>query len=723
MIRRSRCLSLILSLILLGLLASGCDQRKAEPEASIISGAVVLAEDPASGLAGVSLFIIDETSAQVVTDAAGSFEAAASSGAEMIPRKTGYSFVPEKRVVGEDQELKFVASPWAEPDFANWGAQFSFASHLDWVEAIAFSADDHYVASGSNDRTIRIWRTEDGQLVRTLYGHTGAVKVIAFSPDGHYLASGGRDGKITIWDWQRGLEIKTLLGHTDIITDLAWSPHGTTLASSSWDHTVRIWDYATGTERMSFAGESWVRAVAWSADGRFLFSGGDDASLSLFQVDQGELSAAFETRESIMSLSAAPKGPFVAMVLKSGALEVLNRETGERVHLGTFRGEAAAVSWSFDARYLAASTDRLIQVWDWDGQKLVQSINTGHQILALDWGSQSHLLASGGYKGIIDLWSADSGESVLRISGHTRAVKALSWSPQGDYLASGGDDRIVRIWDLDARKEQLQLHPGHSGSMEDLAWSPDGTYLASGGHDYLVRVWNVAEGEYLGAFTERIKRPFLHERGFEFAVGMKSVSHEDIVLSLSWAPNGRRLASASWDKTVAIWDVPEGTQLLGIQNPGWITTVAWSPHSDQVAFGGYDQAIHVYSGVTGEAVKKLTGHTDWVQSLAWSPDGKLLASSGYDREVFIWDLETDQIVGTLAGGESLVTVVEWSPCGRYLAGGSHTGTVHIWDVSSGEVLYTYPGQMLGLQTLAWSPQGDQLAMTEYNSIIILGESP
>ena len=85
MIRRSRCLSLILSLILLGLLASGCDQRKGEPEASIISGAVVLAEDPASGLAGVSLFIIDETSAQVVTDAAGSFEAAASSGAEMIP--------------------------------------------------------------------------------------------------------------------------------------------------------------------------------------------------------------------------------------------------------------------------------------------------------------------------------------------------------------------------------------------------------------------------------------------------------------------------------------------------------------------------------------------------------------------------------------------------------------------------------------------------------------
>ena len=87
----------------------------------------------------------------------------------------------------------------------------------------------------------------------------------------------------------------------------------------------------------------------------------------------------------------------------------------------------------------------------------------------------------------------------------------------------------------------------------------------------------------------------------------------------------------------------------------------------------------------------------------------------------IWDLETDQIVRTLAGVGDLVTVVEWSPCGRYLAGGSHSGTIHIWDISTGEILYTYPGWMLGLQSLAWSPKGDQLAITMYNSIVILGK--
>lgn len=722
MFRKYKYLFLIFGLILLALPVSRYNRSNVVPETSVISGRVILTEDQISGLAGVSLLIVDETSSHVETDTGGYFETTSSSKSVIIPRKTGYSFVPEKQVIGEEQELEFVAYPWAEPDFANWGTQFSFDSHLDLVAAIAFSADDKYIASGSNDRTIRIWRTDDGQLVRTMAGHKSAINAIAFSPQGHYLASGDRDGKIKIWDWQTGLEVKTLQGHTDLLTDLAWSPDGTKLASSGWDRKVRIWDFATGNELKSFTHESWVRAVAWSPDGRFLYSGGDDLRLRVWQVDQGELSAEFNTSDNIMSLSAAPQGSFVAMTLKNGAVEVLNFETGEKDFLEQYKGEVTTISWSFDARYVAVGIDRLIQVWDREKQELVQSINTGNYVQALDWGSESHLLASGSYRGIIDIWSAESGDNVLKIAGHTGAIKALAWSPQGSYLASGGEDRTIRIWDLDARKEWLELLPGHNKPVEDLAWSPDGTYLASGGHDFVVRVWNITEDEFLGALTERIKKPFVHEKGFEFAVGMDSVSHENIVLSLSWAPNGEKLASASWDKTVAIWDVPTQTQLIGMQNSqGWVTTVAWSPQSDQVAFGGYDQDIHVYSGVTGKEIKKLKGHTDWVRSLAWSPDGKYLASSGFDQKIFIWDLATDQIVRTLVGNENSVAVVEWSPCGRYLAEGSHSGTVNIWDISMGEILYTYPGQVLGLQSLAWSPNGDQLAITEYNSIIILGE--
>jgi WD40 repeat protein len=319
---------------------------------------------------------------------------------------------------------------------------------------------------------------------------------------------------IRIWDWQTGMEITALQGHTNIITDLAWSPDGTKLASSSWDYKVKVWDFATGNELNSFTHGSWVRAVAWSPDSRFLYSGGDDSSIKVWQVALGELSAEFKTSDNVMSLAAAPEEPLIAIALAGGVLKVLNVETGSEVFLERYKSGIVALGWSFDGRYLAAGTDTLIEVWDMERQGLAAGIDTGNTILALDWGSKSYLLATGSYRGIISLWSAESEESILKIAGHTRAVKALAWSPQGNYLASGGEGGVIRIWDLEARKELSQLRPGHSKPVEDLAWSPDGSYLASCGQDLLVRVWNMSEGEYLGAFTERIRKPFVREEGF-----------------------------------------------------------------------------------------------------------------------------------------------------------------------------------------------------------------
>jgi WD40 repeat protein len=116
--------------------------------------------------------------------------------------------------------------------------------------------------------------------------------------------------------------------------------------------------------------------------------------------------------DKIMSLAAAPQGSLVALALESGALKVLDLETGEEVFSQQFQGGVAALSWSFDGRYLAAGTDQLIQIWDMEQRELVQSIKAANDILAPGWGSKGHLLASGSYRGILDLWSAESGEHV-----------------------------------------------------------------------------------------------------------------------------------------------------------------------------------------------------------------------------------------------------------------------------------------------------------------------
>lgn len=181
------------------------------------------------------------------------------------------------------------------------GKQFAFDSHFDRVETVAFSADDQYIATGSSDRTIRIWRTSDGQLMGTIWGHTSVVKVISFSPQGDYLASATSNGEIKIWDWRTGWEIQSMHADTILLTDLAWSPDGGKLASSSWDGEVKVWDAVTGDELRTLTHEKWVRAVAWSPDGGFLFTGGDELSLKAWEVELGELSAEIPVRDKILS--------------------------------------------------------------------------------------------------------------------------------------------------------------------------------------------------------------------------------------------------------------------------------------------------------------------------------------------------------------------------------------------------------------------------------------
>jgi len=129
----------------------------------------------------------------------------------------------------------------------------------------------------------------------------------------------------------------------------------------------------------------------------------------------------------------------------------------------------------------------------------------------------------------------------------------------------------VRIWDFVSKEEKHEFSGFHRDVIETLAWSQDGKYLASGGQDMLIFLYDPVTGRMLKRLTERIPKPFVHKEGFEFAVGLKSVSHEDWVLSLDWSPDSRYLLSGSWDETVGVWDMQQGKQTLQIKNEGgWV---------------------------------------------------------------------------------------------------------------------------------------------------------
>ncbi len=161
--------------------------------------------------------------------------------------------------------------------------------HSSWVWSVAFHPQGHLLASGSYDRTIKLWDLDAGKCVQTLDGHTAPVVSIAFSPNGEWLASSSFDTTIKLWNVQTGQCLQTLLGHSNSVWQVSFSADGQCLVSCSFDQTIKLWQVSTGRCLQTFEGHTEpVMTVVYDGDGRHLISGGLDQTVRYWEVATGK---------------------------------------------------------------------------------------------------------------------------------------------------------------------------------------------------------------------------------------------------------------------------------------------------------------------------------------------------------------------------------------------------------------------------------------------------
>ncbi|MFT5048814.1 MAG: WD40 repeat protein [Chlamydiales bacterium] len=543
-------------------------------------------------------------------------------------------------------------------------------AHDRWIREVAIDGAGRWIATGSDDGTVRIWGLAGGDSIWSSEP-TGVICDVSFDAEGERLVTASLDGTARIWRTATGVEEFVLRGHVGRVDSARFDASGERVITIGSDSMLRVWDAHSGSSlREAEVFDPLIetnrdKALGLSPDGRLVALGGPAGDLRVLDaVSLETVHFLYGHVGHVKSLAFSPDGSLLASASADQTLRIWDAETGAEVWIGRGHTSAvASVAWHPEGALLATSSDDgTVKLWDIGESADVDVFEMGRGMaVSVSIRPDGREIAIGRNTGPV-LLNADTGEVRFGRAHRQLFESATAYDPTGTWLAASlGDDWTIGVWEC-AHPGDPAVLDGHADLVTDIEFSADARMLASSSLDGTVRVWRVADWSS------------------EMTLG----PHKSHVYCTTFRPGREvdQLVSGTRAGWLRVWDLDSGRVSHEWRGHGApVRGVRFSPDGGLLATTSEDHTVKLWNTTDWTEVRTLRGHADGVHSPVFSPDGSRLATSSRDRSIRLWDVESGVSVATLLGHRGWVTALDFAPDGTWLVSGSNDKSVILWETT------------------------------------------
>jgi WD40 repeat protein len=616
-----------------------------------------------------------------------------------------------------------------------------------------------------------LWLTGSTQTLETVIqkGHELAVVAVTVSPDSNFIATGSKDKSIKLWEVSTGREIRSFLGHEMTVTSLEFSSDGKYIISGSYDKSVRIWEVSTGKEYYSVLTEDAITDVAFDPKLRFFVSAGynrsgypDSATVYDFKTRQKIIRLpinADEGRGYGVSLSISPDGHWIGFGEDNRVVNVYKTNSWEKAHTfqyeeGWCGGCSTMLTFSPDNTFLyMASHNGPFKKYDLTSGKLLKVYEeTSEDLTGVAISRNGKMLARASEKNVV-IWDEATGDSVSSLGAPEKsAFHRIQFTPDSKKLLITSDDNTAFMWNLVTNKKELVLtgflNARDKGGLNydpNFYWqsaiakyvrfknsmliSRDGKTLIKGKFGTKVKQWDIATGKAVMEFVGHSKAVLCYDLSrdgrklltgggdgkiilWDMATGdslqVIQTYHEPI-FDIHFNSDETLAASTSWDASMKIHNLESGKLLTYIEFERYAAyNILLHPNDLYLIAARLDNSLQLWETDTRTVVRNFVGHTDVISSIQISQDQQTLMSTSWDGSIRLWDMGTGLMKKKLKGHQGAVLTAIFSADGKYIFSGGADRTIRVWDIASSRVIKKYEGHNAEITSLLFSPDNKML---------------